>query len=985
MGTPGASDMAQFFDFGEAAMPDVPQKEVEKSQAADSSKDYTSLDYPEGFTNTSNVQSTGTDFNTDFSSWLPRYQKPTNPCDYCRSKSLECFIYNAEGPGQLGCSPCNALFRPCSFSNPEKMPALKQRTALDTLDVVAENDPRHFGGLTGKKQMRSLGHMGPIDDDNQGEQGPKKGAAAARFPRAAIKILKDWMLVHIEHPYPTDEEKEELKQQTGLSVGQISNWMANTRRRQKTRPKRSASPSIRPSTEVIDIPPGRTWESLNPFERWKHSPPENEPAPMTAIAQAVETFDLPETTSISSSYRKDTSNDSTGSFSVFKAPSISSLETGLTNMSSGSLGSHTSAYSYGSRHSLGSMNSLKSKERRRRRRLPNRAPKVDSEEGPRLFQCTFCTDRFKSKYDWSRHEKSLHLSLEKWLCAPIGEIVADKATGKPKCVYCDALDPSSEHLATHNHTACFEKGPESRTFYRKDHLRQHLRLMHGCKMTTSMESWKSEAQFIKSRCGFCGMTFDKWQDRIDHLAKEFRNGANMKDWKGCRGLDPHVAIHVSNAMPPYLIANESKSPFPFSASNSSSLKQLNLSLESKDIEYLIPNTNNNSPTNDQFVAYQDGRDPSNAGPIVLTTPQHYSASSTHNSNPNATCWEILTLRLGRFARQHIEKHGAGSVTDEMLQRESRGILYGEPDDPWNQTAADNPEWLNLFKKAHGIETKVPVTGITSHHEVYEDLGIHSNTIVDQSFNVNNFPCEDMSENDPGRALAFECSLSGSTRITDHVRQLSSGRQSPYSLPGLAGSVSASPTSLAFNTPQLLGVHEPISEMTCTGPGGPCYGESGEVGFCSRDKQKKKRYWLDSNTAKMAPSPTNTEKQRKDSGERIYECPKVGLRSFSPITEQECTASDFLMPTVQEKTCTKSGDPISDDFQFPSWDQLPADFQNPTTSADYNSTIPVSTTGVSMPGTTEVTSSNPTAWDDNELNFTMDMDLDFDLDLNVLEK
>lgn len=91
-------------------------------------------------------------------------------------------------------------------------------------------------------------------------------------------------------------------------------------------------------------------------------------------------------------------------------------------------------------------------------------------------------------------------------------------------------------------------------------------------MTASMESWKSEAQFIKSRCGFCGMNFDKWQDRTDHLAKEFRNGAQMKDWKGCRGLDAHVAAHVTNAMPPYLIANEAKSPFPFSATNSASMK-----------------------------------------------------------------------------------------------------------------------------------------------------------------------------------------------------------------------------------------------------------------------------------------------------------------------------------------------------------------------------------------------------------------------------
>lgn len=259
-------------------------------------------------------------------------------------------------------------------------------------------------------------------------------------------------------------------------------------------------------------------------------------------------------------------------------------------------------------------------------------------------------------------------------------------------------------------------------------------------MTASMDSWKSETQYIKSRCGFCQMSFDKWQDRIDHLAKEFRNGADMKKWKGCRGLDAHVAIHVTNAMPPYLIANESKSPFPFSATNSSSLKvglrlddylepderrtlstlqgrnihanmcqQSHLQLESRDLEYLLSGNLETSPTDDLFVAYQDNRDTSKIGPIVLMTPKMYTATESDQVKPNATCWEILTLRLGRFARQHIEKHGANSVTDEMLQREARMILYDEADG-WEQTAADNPEWLNLFKKAHGIDATAPVTG-----------------------------------------------------------------------------------------------------------------------------------------------------------------------------------------------------------------------------------------------------------------------------------
>jgi hypothetical protein len=91
------------------------------------------------------------------------------------------------------------------------------------------------------------------------------------------------------------------------------------------------------------------------------------------------------------------------------------------------------------------------------------------------------------------------------------------------------------------------------------------------------------------------------------------------------------------------------------------------------------------------------------GPIVLANASN-EASGVHAS---ATCWQILTLRLGRFAREQIEQHGASSITDEMLQKEGRLILYGDADG-WETTAADNSEWLNLFKKAHGILQ--PTTG-----------------------------------------------------------------------------------------------------------------------------------------------------------------------------------------------------------------------------------------------------------------------------------
>ncbi|KAL1600427.1 hypothetical protein SLS60_006812 [Paraconiothyrium brasiliense] len=899
MATPNVqSDMAQFFDFGEASsmnqevgspLPSRPASRASKHRVG-----------------------------------CPAYGQEGDDGCLCASFnqdiSLPDILHDDIAPEE----EFNTDFSSC-FTNPEKMPMQMNRTALDTLHSVAEVSERTFGGFTGKKPMRSLGHQGPIEEAETEGKGPKKGAAAARFPRAAVKILKDWMIAHIDHPYPTEEEKEALGQQTGLSMSQISNWMANTRRRHKARPKRTSSPSLRPVTEPVNVPPGRTWESLNPFERWKHSPPENEPAPLQAIAHNVENFDFPDDAdrSAASSYRKENSNDSTGSFSVFRAPSITSLETGLTILSSGSIGSSTSAtYSQSSRHSLGSFSSLKSKERRRRRRMPTRAPKHDSESDARLFQCTFCTDRFKNKYDWTRHEKSLHLSLEKWICAPLGDVITCSSSGQRKCVYCDEVNPSNAHLESHNHIACEEKGMEARTFYRKDHLRQHLRLMHGCKMTPSMETWKAEAQVINSRCGFCGKTFDKWQDRADHLAKEFRNGATMRNWKGCRGLDPHVAQHVTNAMPPYLIANESKSPFPFSATNSSSMKHPTMSLDQPDLEVLLPTSYDISPKTSNFTI----DDSTSTG--TTQRPSPHTASPERSPHPYATCWEVLTLRLGRFARQHMEQHGPGSITDAMLQSEARRILY-DSDDAWEQTAADNPEWLNLFRKAHGLDLTQPqaIAGQYSNHEVLEDLGLGPNARLDESFNLKNFKCVTNNFNDPvARARAFECTLAGSMAISK------AGETSvPIThMPSLTTSAATSATSNLPSFADFGGLDLPaMNELEGTGAGGFCIGDDGEFRTTSAPLSKSHAAFM------------------------------------TPINEMACNTSDNAM------------DP---DYGFPAFSAAGPDFDMTATTTGFGSTLPA-TSGfgdLDLSAGATMDQSQMLPWDDSDLTFSMDMDLDMDL-------
>lgn len=369
--------------------------------------------------------------------------------------------------------------------------------------------------------------------------------------------------------------------------------------------------------------------------------------------------------------------------SARRAPSTTSLETS-TSMSANSSAAWSGSHdSYGSFGSFGSGLQGK-KDRRRRRKAARPLPRNTSDTKKRSFQCTFCTDRFVSKYDWSRHEKSLHLSLEKWFCAPQGPVTTDAATGLKTCAYCQESDPSAEHIEQHSRAACDEKSIEARTFFRKDHLRQHLRLVHGCELRPHMDAWKASVREINSRCGFCDQRFTFWQDRVDHLAAHFRDGAEMRNWKGCRGLDPEVAASVLNAMPPYLIGWESNTPDPFSATRSP----------------------------DGFFSND-------------RQSRRGSTAAQLQTEDEASVWELLPLSLSQYATAQWEK--GISITDEMLQNQARIVAYG-CEDSWNQTEADNPEWLDLFKKA-AVLGYIPKTvggrgvNVPDDLELYGDLGL----------------------------------------------------------------------------------------------------------------------------------------------------------------------------------------------------------------------------------------------------------------------
>ena len=243
----------------------------------------------------------------------------------------------------------------------------------------------------------------------------------------------------------------------------------------------------------MDIPQRRgtpALEAMNPLQRWEHSPPENEPASVSAIARAVTASSSGLSSGIDSPFSLSYADDGS-SKSICNQSSVSSL--GTSHSSNGSLGS---AYSHGSRNSWGSFSSAPFNSHGRRRRRRRASAKTGKEKTSlatplKTFQCTFCTETFRTKHDWQRHEKSLHLSLERWVCTPHGSKAVNPDTGILSCVFCGEANPDDAHIEAHNHSACQERTPAERTFYRKDHLNQHLRLVHNIKFQDwSMKSWK---------------------------------------------------------------------------------------------------------------------------------------------------------------------------------------------------------------------------------------------------------------------------------------------------------------------------------------------------------------------------------------------------------------------------------------------------------------------------------------------------------------
>ncbi len=82
----------------------------------------------------------------------------------------------------------------------------------------------------------------------------KSGGKGTRLLNGrAVGIMSDWYNGHIEHPYPTDEEKLMLAEDGGISLAQVKAWFANKRNRTlNTKPKRQKMKMQQQLTHICD-------------------------------------------------------------------------------------------------------------------------------------------------------------------------------------------------------------------------------------------------------------------------------------------------------------------------------------------------------------------------------------------------------------------------------------------------------------------------------------------------------------------------------------------------------------------------------------------------------------------------------------------------------------------------------------------------------------------------------------------------------------
>ncbi|CAF9928469.1 MAG: hypothetical protein HETSPECPRED_006851 [Heterodermia speciosa] len=142
----------------------------------------------------------------------PGMPSPYGPCPSHTQQPARYCAYGYEQPQP---------YQPGGLKYPPPMPATTSASGYPGYSMPP-NVPGYLGA-----------HGQPLYIDNfqppEGERRTKK--RRGNLPKWQTDFMRAWYNNHFKNPYPTEEEKHMIMQETGLTIEQVANWFINCRRR----------------------------------------------------------------------------------------------------------------------------------------------------------------------------------------------------------------------------------------------------------------------------------------------------------------------------------------------------------------------------------------------------------------------------------------------------------------------------------------------------------------------------------------------------------------------------------------------------------------------------------------------------------------------------------------------------------------------------------------------------------------------------------
>ncbi|XPT04156.1 homeodomain mating type protein alpha2 [Ascochyta lentis] len=468
---------------------------------------------------------------------MPDGYQQQHDLDYAPLSSLQAHDTTCLAIGDVSNTSAPALRS--TYTTPLSSHASMQDSSSDTPLPQASSRSKHPPPITTASPPFRYASSASWKPASAKRKGPQ-----SRIPMEARQILEDEFATN---PYPHGWEMEIIAHQANLDVKKVRNWFNNTRARKKGQ-ELDTTTRTDPDDSTRTLKSKLSRDSLEALDQRADEVAQLPQPPLALyLAQSYQEEGL-DLTDIQAAMDSDSFSgcgySDRGAWSASRRGSavdsiVSSESTAPTTYTVSSNGSRSNVSSFG-----------RERRRGRRRMAWNESPHTRSINGVNSagqpqqdlpFFCTFCPRAFKTKYEWIRHEDSVHALRTTWICCDT------KNTPLQSCPFCGHVHPDDAHMAAHKYYQCRSKPEAQRTFYRRDHFVQHLHHVHfanakhpsvrvgcqarllateghtfGCK-DLSMKWRKFGAPMKRDdpmlHCGFCGKKSKDWSERCEHVAE----------------------------------------------------------------------------------------------------------------------------------------------------------------------------------------------------------------------------------------------------------------------------------------------------------------------------------------------------------------------------------------------------------------------------------------------------------------------------------